>query len=119
MDIKDINIKDINFKKLAIDIGFSYLNGGYGYWENSQSKLHSYDSMDNNYLDNCIKFVDKGINEIKSNEYGITNDVKNHLLKMMNEEPSEKDIKYAKKQILEILKEKKKELKEYRKRRKS
>lgn len=67
--------------------------------------MHSYDSMDNKYLNNCINFVDKGIKEISNNENGITNDIKRYLSKMIND-PSEKDIEHARKQIIRILKEK-------------
>lgn len=108
---------DVNYKKLAIEVGYSYLNGGYGCWEDGAGKIHSYDSMDNDYLNNCINFVDRGIKEINNNEYEITRDIKRHLNKMI-ENPSEKDIKHAKKQIVELLKEKKQELNECSKRRK-
>lgn len=109
---------NINYEKLAIEVGYSYLNGGYGYWEDGSGKIRSYDSMDNDYLRNCINFVDRGIKEINNSENEINNDIKRHLNKMIKE-PTEKDIEYAKKQVVEILKEKKQELKEYSKRRKS
>ncbi|MGN0143084.1 MAG: hypothetical protein ACI4AD_12720 [Roseburia sp.] len=109
---------DVDYKELAIEVGYSYLNGGYGCWEDGAGKIHSYDSMDNEYLNNCINFVDRGIKEIKNNEYEITKDIKRQLSKMI-ENPSEKDIKHAKRQIVEILKEKKQELKDCKKRRKS
>lgn len=59
------SIKDINIKKLAIELGYSYLEGKYGYWSNAAGKIISYDSMDNDYLKNCINFIDKGIKELK------------------------------------------------------
>lgn len=102
---------NIDFELLAIKAGYSYLNAGEGYWEDGAGKTHSYDSMDNNYLTNCINFVDRGIKEIKNDENGITNIIKIQLSKMC-EEPSEKDVKEAKEQIAEILKKKKVELKE-------
>lgn len=108
---------DINYKELAIKVGYSYLNGGYGYWEDGAGKMRSYDSMDNKYLDNCINFIERGIKEINNDEYGITHDIKEQLSKTIKD-PSEKDIRYAKKQITGILKEKKQELKEYKKIRK-
>ena len=74
--------------------------------------------MDNDYLKNCINFVDRGIKEIKNNENEITNIIKKQLNKM-HEEPSDKDISKAKKQIIEILKDKKSELKECKKKRES
>ncbi len=101
----------IDYEELAIKIGYSYLNAGKGYWEDGAGKTHSYDSMDNDYLKNCINFVDRGIKEI-------TNIIKKQLNKMY-EEPSDKDISKAKKQIIEILKDKKSELKECKKKRES
>ena len=109
---------EIDYEKLAIDIGYSYLNGGIGYWEDGAGKLHSYDSMDNDYLKNCLNFVDRGIKEITNDEVGISKDIKKHLSKII-ENVSEKDIEYAKTQISEILTDKKKELKECLKRRKT
>lgn len=108
----------IDYEELAIKIGYSYLNAGEGYWEDGAGKTHSYDSMDNDYLKNCINFVDRGIKEIKNNENEITNIIKKQLNKM-HEEPSDKDISKAKKQIIEILKDKKSELKECKKKRES
>lgn len=108
----------IDYEELAIKIGYSYLNAGEGCWEDGAGKIHSYDSMDNDYLKNCINFVDRGIKEIKNNENEITNIIKKQLNKMY-EEPSDKDISKAKKQIIEILKDKKSELKECKKKRES
>lgn len=116
--VKKGNNMDVNFEELAIDVGYSYLNAGKGYWEDGEGKVHSYDSMDNEYLENCINFVDRGIKEIKNNENGITNDIKRYLNKV-HKDTSDKDVEYAKKQIIDILKEKKDELKEYKKKRKS
>lgn len=109
---------NIDFELLAIEIGYSYLNAGEGYWEDGAGKTHSYDSMDNDYLKNCINFVDRGIKEIKNDENGITNIIKKQLSKMYDE-PSDKDVKEAKKQIADILKKKKVELKECEKKRKT
>ena len=109
---------DVDYKKLAIKVGYSYLNGGYRRWEDGAGKIHSYESMDDDYLKNCINFVDRGIEELKNDKNGITNIIKKHLSKMIDD-PSEKDIKRAKKQITEILKAKKKELKEYKKEKKN
>ena len=109
---------NVFYEKLAIKLGYSYLNGGYRRWEDGSGKIHTYESMDDNYLKNCINFVDSGIKEIKNDENGITNDIKKHLSKTIDD-PSEKDIERAKKEIIVILNAKKKELKEYKKERKN
>lgn len=107
---------NIDFEKLAIEVGYSYLNAGESYWEDGGGKIHSLDSMDNDYLENCINFVDRGIKELKNDENGITSIIKKQISRRY-EEPSDKDVKEAKKQIIEILKEKKAELKECKKNR--
>lgn len=108
----------IDYKELAIKVGYSYLNGDNGYWEDDAGKLHSYDSMDNKYLDNCIKFVNKGIKELKNNGDVITKDIKKHLQKQ-KEDINDEDVVHAKLGIIEILKDKKSELKEYKEKRKN
>lgn len=110
------SIKDINVKKLSIELGYSYLEGKYGYWSNAAGKIISYDSMDNDYLKNCINFIDKGIKELKSNF--IDSDIKKQISKMTNitqESISEKDVKSIRKDIIDLIKCKKSELVEYKK----
>lgn len=108
------SIKDINIKKLAVELGFSYLEGKYGYWSNAAGKIISYDSMDNDYLNNCINFIDKGIKELKNNS--VDSDIKRQISKMINitqESISEKDVKSIRKDIIDLIKCLKSELVEY------
>ena len=119
MGKQEKNIKDLNVKKLAIEIGYSYLEGKYGYWSDSAGKIFSYDSMDNEYLKNCINFTDKGIKNLKGNS--VDSDIKKQVSKMLNiskESITEKDIKCIKKDIINLLKEKKSELVECKEKRK-
>ena len=119
MGKQEKSIKDINIKKLAIELGYSYLEAKSGYWSNAAGKILSYDSMDNDYLKNCINFIDKGIKELKGNS--VDSDIKKHtskMLKISNESITEKDINSIKKDIIHMIKEKRSELVECKKERK-
>lgn len=119
MGKQEKSIKDLNVKKLAIEIGYSYLEGKYGYWSDAAGKIFSYDSMDNEYLKNCINFINKGIKELKGNS--ADSDIKKYASKMLNiskESITEKDIKSIKKDIIHLIKDKKSELVECKEKRK-
>lgn len=119
MGKQEKSIKDLNVKKLAIEIGYSYLEGKYGYWSDAAGKKISYDSMDNEYLKNCINFIDKGIKNLKGDS--VDSDIKKQASKMLNvskESITEKDIKSIKKDIINLLKDKKSELVECKEKRK-
>lgn len=119
MEKQEKSIKDLNVKKLAIEIGYSYLEGKYGYWSDSAGKILSYDSMDNKYLKNCINFIGKGIKNLKGDS--VDSDIKKQASKMLNitkESITEKDIKSIKKDIINLLKDKKNELVECKEKRK-
>jgi|GEM_PF-6223570 hypothetical protein len=109
-------MKFVNYEEIAKTIGYSYLNGGSFYWEDGCGNIKSYDSMNTVYLDNCIKFVERGIEKVKNSENDL--DIKRRL-SMLNdisiEEVSEKQLKKAQKEIINILKKKLNELKGYRK----
>lgn len=108
----------VDYEKLAISVGYSYLNGGIGYWEDGAGKVHSLDSMNNEYLNRCIKFIDRGIQEISNNENTIKNDIKKELSNIYNI-TGDDEIERAKQEIIKLLKIKKNELTECAERRKS
>lgn len=62
------HMKFVNYEEIAKTIGYSYLNGGSFYWEDGCGNIKSYDSMNTVYLDNCIKFVERGIEKVKNSE---------------------------------------------------
>lgn len=75
--------------------------------------------MDNDYLNNCINFIDKGIKELKSNF--VDSDIKRLTSKMLNiskELITEKDIHSIKKDIINMIQDKKSELVECKEKRK-
>lgn len=100
----------INVKKIAIEIGFSYLNGGYGKWEDGSGMIHNIDSMSSKYLDNCINFIDKGIDEISSGHLDkvITDQIKKHS----GGKVSKQCLKEVKSEMISILQDKKEEIEE-------
>lgn len=107
-------IPKLDINGLASELGYSYLDAECGYWKDGADRIRSYDSMDNNYLKNCINFIDKGIKELKGEL--VTNDIKNLIGKISNistKEIKKSDIKYIKKELTNLLKEKKVEIKHY------
>lgn len=101
----------VNIEQIAIEIGFSYLNGGYGKWEDGAGDIHKIDSMSENYLDNCINFVNRGIDEIKSGS--LDNKIKEKIKKYSGEKNvSEECLEDVKSEIIRILQNKKEELEE-------
>lgn len=118
MDNNTSKISNLDIDALASKLGYSYLDAGYGYWEDGGGKIHHYDSMDNNYIRNCKNFIDRGIKEIKEDE--IVKDIKRQTANMLNittEDITKDDLRYIKKELIELLKSKKEELKNCRKRR--
>lgn len=104
----------MNYEKLAISIGFSYLNGGNLHWEDSYGNIKSYDSMDNKYLENCVAFVKRGIEELKSPyDTDINSDIKKKAKQMYNISLDDAKLKDAKKNISDILANKLNELQIY------
>lgn len=106
----------MDYNNLAIELGYSYLKDGYGYWNDASGLKHSYDSMDNDYLSNCIGFVQRGIDELINNKNNIAEDIKEHLSKSIKN-PTLDDINLAKQEIIELLMSKKAELMVYMKNR--
>ena len=103
---------EIDYEKLAIELGFSYLNGGQGKWENSGGKQFSYDAMDSTYIENCIHYIDKGIEKLNNNDCDIYRDIK-RLLEKKEKQVLQSNIIEAMRQIAVILERKKEELNRY------
>lgn len=104
MDSNILGIIDIN--QLASDLGFSYLDGGFGFWEDSSGRTLRCRNMDKEHLKNSIKFIDKGIAEIKDGS--VTNDIIKLLSK--DHKLEKDDIETIEKTLIELLSSKKKEL---------
>lgn len=102
---------DIDVERFAINLGYSYLNGGYGKWEDGSGKVYELNSMPANYLKNCSNFVLKGIEEIESGN------IDKEIAEKIKDEYSEidfsnEDINDIKNSIIDILKSKKDEIDE-------
>lgn len=50
--------------KFTSEIGYSYIDAGYGFWQDGAGENHSLKSMDYEYLQNCYKFITRGISDI-------------------------------------------------------
>ncbi len=113
-----MNFSYEDIQKIAIKIGFSYLNAGFGKWEDGAGNVHPYNLMSDKYLNNCKKFIDKGIEEIQEDGMQINSSIRrclNDEFKISKDELTYAMLKSIKKQIIVILKEKKKEINNYKK----
>lgn len=101
----------VNIEQIAIEIGFSYLNGGYGKWEDGAGIIHKLDSMSSRYLDNCINFINRGIDEIDGGylDKVIKERIKEHS---GEEKVSQKCLGDVKSEMIRILRDKKEEIEE-------
>ena len=80
--------------------------------------MHPYNLMSDKYLNNCKKFIDKGIEEIQEDGMQINSSIRrclNDEFKISKDELTYAMLKSIKKQIIVILKEKKKEINNYKK----
>lgn len=117
------NIVLSNIKEFAIRLGYSYLNGGYGYWEDGKGERHKISSMEDDYLENCINFVERGLEAIENQV--ITDIIGKHfkefvreydkggLLKCKKLELTETILDQIKKGLIKTLETKKEELEGY------
>lgn len=99
----------INTLQLAVDIGFSYLKGGHGKWVNNKDETLELKSMSREYLDNCIRFIDKGIKEI---ERGDIDDILKKKIKKLEKGKiiSEEYMTSVKSDMVKVLENKKNEI---------
>lgn len=75
--------------------------------------------MDNTHLNNCINFINKGIEDLKASF--VDSDIKrcaSRMLYISEDVVTEKDIKLIRKQIIDMIKYKQNELKECKRREK-
>ncbi len=106
-----MELENIKAEELAIDLGYSYLEGGYGRWTDGYGTTKQIRDLEKQHLENCINFVDRGIQEIECGDVDI------EIIKKLKEKEiyiSKEDIEIHKKRMIEILRNKKRELEEYR-----
>ena len=58
----------LNVEKIAIDMGYWYIEAGYGKWQDGGGIVKSLKSMSSEYLENCSNFVERGITEIENGQ---------------------------------------------------
>ncbi len=56
-----MDVIKINFRDVAIHMGYSYLNPEYGKWEDSCGKIYSIEKMNKTYVKNCKQFIKKEV----------------------------------------------------------
>lgn len=102
-----IDILSSNIVKFASELGYSYVNGGYGCWEDCAGKIHEISSMNSKYIENCIDFVDRGINEI--DEGRIDAAIKEHFAEFVKKMDKDKELKYKRLKMTDSIMESTKE----------
>ena len=126
MDEKELNVVEIvnhNITAFACELGYSYLNAGYSKWENGRGEVINLDSMDEVYLQNCVSFIEKGIEELEA-EF-VDNEIKKHVIQFSKDydddnvlkgkhlKATESIVENVRESIIKILQEKKEELETY------
>lgn len=98
-----IDILSRNIKEFASELGYSYVNGGYGYWEDGAGKIHEISSMNCAYIENCINFVDRGLDQIDD---GIIDTGIQELFKgFVRKKDTDKELKYKRLEMTSLIME--------------
>jgi hypothetical protein len=126
MDKKEKNVIEIvndNITRFACELGYSYLNAGYSKWENNSGETLKLNSMKGDYLQNCVSFIERGIEELESEDMDaeikdlVIPFVRKHdedrVLKGKHLKATELIVKNVRGSIIEELQEKKRELETY------
>lgn len=126
MNEKEKNVIEIvnnHITRFACELGYSYLNAGYSKWENGSGEVLKLNSMRDEYLENCVSFIERGIEELE-NEF-VDTDIKNlvipfsrkhdddEILKGKHLKPTELIVKNVRESVIEKLQEKKEEIESY------
>lgn len=126
MKEKEKNIVEIvnnHIKGFACELGYSYLNAGYSKWENGRGEVLNLDSMKEDYIENCVSFIERGIEEL-DNEF-MDENIKHSVisfaranddegvLKRKHLKATEFVVKSIRESLIEVLEEKKEEVESY------
>ena len=126
MDTKEKNMIEIvnqDITSFACELGYSYLNAGYSKWENGKGEVLKLDSMKDDYLENCISFIERGIDELEDEtmdayikksviSFARARDYEG-ILKYKRLKATEEVVESIKESLIEVLEEKKKEVESY------
>lgn len=100
----------LNVEKIAIDMGYWYIEAGYGKWQDGGGIVKSLKSMSNEYLENCSNFVERGIEEIGNGQ--VDEIIKKGIQKQGIDNVTEELLDTVKTDMINILKNKKNEIDE-------
>ena len=100
----------INVEKIASDMGYWYIEAGYGKWQDGGGIVKSLKSMSNEYLENCSNFVGRGIAEIENGQ--VDKIIKQEIKKQGIDNVTEELLDTVKMDMINILKNKKDEIDE-------
>lgn len=89
---KIIEIISRNINKFASNLGYSYLDGGRGYWQDVEGNIHEIALMDDGYLNNALAFVERGIQEIENGK--MADDIKQNFKSFVKARDVNDDLKY-------------------------
>ena len=118
-----IRIVNYNIISFACDLGYSYLNAGDLKWENREGEVWELKSMRDEYLKNCVSFIERGIKELKNNFMDGT--IRKKIVRFAREHDDDKILKgkhlectdlildNVRKSLIEELERKKSELEYY------
>ena len=100
----------LNVEKVAIDMGYWYIEAGYGKWQDGAGNVKTLKSMSSDYLENCSNFIERGIAEIEKGM--IDKYIRQKIMKQTNDDVTDEILVTVKKEMINILKSKKNEIDE-------
>lgn len=126
MEEKEKNIIEIvnnHIKGFACELGYSYLNAGCSKWENGSGETLKLASMREDYLENCVSFIERGIEELDNESmdeeikktvisFARANDDEG-VLKRKHLKATEAVVKNTRENLIKVLEDKKKEVEFY------
>ena len=100
----------LNVEKIAIDMGYWYIEAGYGKWQDGAGNVKTLKSMSCDYLENCRNFIERGIVEIEKGK--VDKYIKQKIMKQINDDVTDEILVTVKKEMIDILMSKKNEIDE-------
>ena len=100
----------VNAEKVAIDMGYWYIEAGYGMWKDGSGIVKSLKAMSGEYLERCSNFVERGIVEIENGR--VDREIRQRIKKQIKDDVTDELLEVVKTDMINILKSKKDEIDE-------